>query len=937
MPMTDPSGSVPDHIFLSYSRNDDAACAALRSELERAGFGVFKDDRSIHAGDRWVSRLEQALAGCAAFVVLIGQDGVARWVGAEVQVALTRHLSPHDDSLRLPIFPILLGDTPPETLPPLLGLFQAARWSPGGPLPDGLPEAIRARASRFETGLAIEGCPFLGLGAFGPREARLFFGRREETLEALAALGDQREGNPERLDGAGAGYQRWLQVEGNSGSGKSSLVMAGLLPMIERGALWARTGFERCRVLGPMMPGQDPLAKLAEVLEAGLIADPTRRDSLARQRRLEQDERALARRLRDCREDDCAFLLIVDQFEELFTLAEAESRRAFDRLLAHALQDPDCPLLLITTVRADFLDRYELLPALQGPYNSLCKRYYLPVISGPGLREAIEGPARLAGLDVSEVTTAMLEQARDEPGALPLVENALTVLWEQRAPGSQRLSGELYRERGGLAGLLNAEADTLLDRIGWATPKGRAAALELLFGLTQINGDGRHSRRRLTREEAVEQAGAGNTALGEQVVRMLSGERPLDAPADFRRGALRLITLIKDQDQVYVDLIHETLIRARGKDASGRTIGYWPTLYDYIDAHRDRDLHRQQLTLQAAAWRRSRGLGRWWNLAGWGDRRRYARLRLARGSLEARFLAWSRWTARVQAAVLALLIGVLGESGWWATRNNLPFGYALLKPLWALGVYTPLPRMVPILAGTFTMGCLAGRDDVVKACNEDELPPHSVTIDRPFRMGATEVTFLQYDYSVWNRQRRGDPTVAYPGDSDFGRYDRPVIDVSWREAQDYLRWLSAETGEDYRLPSEAEWEYAARAGTTRAWWWGDRLGKDDANVDVNDSRGGGRKSAPVGSFKPNPWGLYDTAGNVWEWVEDAYHDSYQGAPADGAAWNGEDDALRALRGGSWSNNPDLARTVDRYRNLPDAQHYRIGFRVLSSVPMKADP
>ncbi|MFM8444323.1 MAG: toll/interleukin-1 receptor domain-containing protein, partial [Methylococcus sp.] len=524
--MTDPSAS---HLFLSYSRNDEAACAALRSELERAGFDVFKDDQSIRAGDRWVSLLEQALAGCAAFVVLIGRDGVARWIGAEVQVALTRHLSPHDDTLRLPIFPILLGDTPPETLPPLLGLFQAARWSPGMPLPDGLPEAIRARASRFETGMAIEGCPFLGLGAFGPREARLFFGRRKETLDALAALGDQREENPERLGDTGAGYHRWLQVEGNSGSGKSSLVMAGLLPMIERGALWARTGFERCRVLGPMMPGQDPLAKLAEVLEAGLVADPTRRDSLERQRRLEQDELALAYRLRDCREDCSVFLLIVDQFEELFTLAKPTSRLAFDKLLAHALQDPDCPLLLITTVRADFLDRYELLPGLQGPYNSLCKRYFLPLISGPGLREAIEGPARLAGLDVSEVTTAMLEQARDEPGALPLVENALTVLWEQRAPGSQRLSGELYQERGGLAGLLSAEADALLDRIGHAVPQGRRAALELLFGLTRINDGGRHSRRRLTREEAVDLAGAGDADLGEKVVLMLSGERPAEA------------------------------------------------------------------------------------------------------------------------------------------------------------------------------------------------------------------------------------------------------------------------------------------------------------------------------------------------------------------------------------------------------------------------
>ena len=516
----------------------------------------------------------------------------------------------------------------------------------------------------------------------------------------------------------------------------------------------------------------------------------------------------------------------------------------------------------------------------------------------------------------------------------------------------------MYRERGGLAGLLSAEADALLDRIGQAVPQGRRAALELLFGLTQINGDGRHSRRRLTREAAVEQAGAGNTALGEQVVRMLSGERTLDAPADVRRGALRLITLIKDQDQVYVDLIHETLIRAR-KDANGRPIGYWPTLYDYIEANRDRDLHKQQLTLQTAAWRQSRGLGKWWKLAGWGDRRHYRRLRLHRGSPEARFLAWSCWTARAQATLLLAVLGLFAESAWWASRNNLPFGYALLKPLWALGLYTPLPRMVTIPAGSFTMGCLAGRDVVEYACSESALPPHSVTFAQPFRMGATEVTFLQYDYSVWDRQRSGDPTVAYPVDDGFGRYDRPVINVSWRDAKDYLQWLSAKTGEEYRLPSEAEWEYAAHAGATTVWWWGDRLGKDDANVDVEGSRWGGRITAPVGSFKPNPWGLYDTTGNVWEWVEDTWHDDYRGAPVDGAAWT-EDysandfavlmglplvdgaasatdySAPRALRGGSWFNLPVNARAVDRDRLRPGDRYNHIGFRVLSSVPMTAD-
>ena len=206
----------------------------------------------------------------SAFVVLIGSDGVQRWVGAEVEIALTRHLSPHNDKERLPIFPILLAkDARPETLPPFLALFQSTRWSPTEPLPGALLEAINNRAIRLGEPRPFDGCPFLGLNAFGRGDARLFFGRRKETLEALTGLGDQRESNPESMHGSGgASYHRWLQIEGNSGAGKSSLVYAGMLPMIERGALWARTGFEHWRVLRPMMPGKDPMATLAEVLEA---------------------------------------------------------------------------------------------------------------------------------------------------------------------------------------------------------------------------------------------------------------------------------------------------------------------------------------------------------------------------------------------------------------------------------------------------------------------------------------------------------------------------------------------------------------------------------------------------------------------------------------------------------------------------------------------
>ncbi|RDE52181.1 MAG: TIR domain-containing protein [Candidatus Accumulibacter meliphilus] len=924
-----------EHVFLSYNHNDRAAAIALRAALEKAGLTVFKDDDSLRGGDRWLERLQQVLNGCSAFVVLAGRDGVRRWVGAEVQVALIRHLSPEKDEERLPIFPILLEEALPETLPPFLALFQASRWTGAGALPTGLVDAISAHAIRLDSPPAIEGCPFVGLNAFSSKDARLFFGRRRETLEALTCLGDQQQTNPEGLRGGGGGaYCRWLQIEGNSGTGKSSLVNAGMLPMIERGVLWARTGFEHWTLLGPMMPGKDPLTRLAEVVEHGLISDQGRRNMLARQQAFEGDERALAFALRDFREEPSAFLLIVDQFEELFTFADAAASKQFDALLANALQDAECPLFLISTVRADFLDHFEQLPRLQKIYNSYCKRYFLPAISEHGLREVIEQPARFAGLDVSEVSTAIIEDARDEIGALPLVENALFTLWQQRE-GQPFLSGERYRQLKGIAGMLSTQADELLRRIDGQVSGGQQRALELLLSLTRINDEGRHTRQRIAREEALMIAGDGKPAVGERVLQLLSGERRADAPAQTLTGALRLITISeesREDKRLYVDLIHETLIRARGKDEqTGKTVGYWPTLYDYIETNRDRDMLRQQLRFQAERWGKSRAVGRWWNLAGWDDLWRYRKLRVsARGADDCRFVFWSRCAAWVDLGLLLAplaLLSVIGESALWAVENKLPRSYILQKPLWLLG-YGPLPEMVEVQPGSFTMGCVPGRDDVASAkCDLGEIG-HQVTLSKAFALGKYEVTFLEYDYYVWDQKRRG-KEIEFPLDGGWGRADRPVINVSWGDATAYTQWLSEKSGKHYRLPTEAEWEYAARAGTNWPYWWGNEFVKDKSNCD-------GSQTTPVrGSYPPNPWGLHDTSGNVYEWVNDWYAPYSTDAVTD--PLGPSEGVSRALRGGSWYYNPRYCSAATR-EDL--AQHTRgngIGFRVYRGSPIESLP
>jgi hypothetical protein len=938
--------SATHTIFLSYSRTDLAAANELRTQLQAAGLDVFKDDARLHSGDRWMALLQEAVAGCHAFVVLVGQDGVQRWVGAEVEVALNRHFSPRAVAevapWRLPLHPILLGDTLPNALPPFLALFQSVRWQQGQPLPNDLKLALengRLLAPRADAKPSFEGCPYLGLGSFKLKDASIFFGRTRETLEALRYLGDQQERGPHALqlrDGSivsgnsdakgqvqGAqGYARWLQVEGHSGSGKSSLVQAGLLPMIERGALWPRTGYIHWRVLGPMVPGPEPVVRLAEALEHALVPDAAQRSMQTRLERLlspqdAQAAQALAFALRDAKQPDTAFLLLIDQFEELYTLAEAPQRQRFDALLARALTDPDCPLFVISTVRSDFVDRMpDELPALAQIVNTCCRRYLLPTISADGLREAIEGPARLAGLDVSEVTELMLEQARGEPGALPLVEHALQELWAERqppgatSPGSQaQLSRRRFVERGGLAGMLSSAADNLLVRIDNQIKGGRSAALELLLRLTRIDPAGgqapRHTRRRISRAEAVQVAGDGNDKLGQQVLQMLSGHRDAALPADNPQGSLRLVT-VEGQG---VDLIHETLLRTQAQAGQGSEDGhtapkpYWPTLYEHIARNRGRDVRRQQLAWQVEAWQGSRWWGAWRHLAGWGQIRAFSRLRLARRSVEGRFLHLSRWALGSQ-AVLLFMLAAVAESWWWAGVNNLPPSYIGHQLRWYLSLAVPALAPVPVTV------------------HISVLPTQVVSLPRVCAMGIYEVTFLEYDYFIWTTGGKL-KSDRYPKDEGWGRDQRPAINVSWTEAMAYVKWLSGQTGQIFRLPTEVEWEYAARH-INESYPWGAESPQGRANCYGCNPKGSAfsGRTAPVGSYPSGRTqdGLFDIVGNVWEWMatNDRPEDHFESG-------------VRVLRGGSWdslSGNWFSTRSDGR----PDSHDIDIGFRVCRGSP-----
>jgi formylglycine-generating enzyme required for sulfatase activity len=232
------------------------------------------------------------------------------------------------------------------------------------------------------------------------------------------------------------------------------------------------------------------------------------------------------------------------------------------------------------------------------------------------------------------------------------------------------------------------------------------------------------------------------------------------------------------------------------------------------------------------------------------------------------------------------------------------------------------PEMVWIAGGRFKIGNIQGGGD------SDEQPVHEVSIGR-FAMGRFEVTFAEYDKFAEATGR------SKPDDWGWGRGNRPVIDVSWYDATAYTEWLSQQTGQKYRLPTEAEWEYAARAGTTTKYWWGNEIGKNRAACDGCGAEWGWdakRMTAPVGSFAPYAFNLYDTVGNVWEWTCSEYENRYNGKETTcqnkaTIKTGGENQSHFVLRGGSWGSDTRWTRSADRSRRLPSARAGNEGFRV----------
>jgi formylglycine-generating enzyme required for sulfatase activity len=257
------------------------------------------------------------------------------------------------------------------------------------------------------------------------------------------------------------------------------------------------------------------------------------------------------------------------------------------------------------------------------------------------------------------------------------------------------------------------------------------------------------------------------------------------------------------------------------------------------------------------------------------------------------------------------------------------------------------PDMVVLPAGSFEMGAAENEPETLAG----EGPQHKVIIGAPFAAGQFSVTVREYLACV-SAGACNPPAWQVKGSSNSEDYEKlgsaltgddyPIVGASWNGAKKYTQWLSAKTGKSYRLLSESEFEYAARAGTATPFWWGPSITPDQANYQGSSRpyRGGGKtgvdrqKTVPVKSFQPNPWGLYQVHGNVWQWVEDCWHSTYDAdvsAPADGSAWITGDCKARVLRGGAWDGSPFHLRAAFRNYYFPTGGTATYGFRVARTL------
>jgi formylglycine-generating enzyme required for sulfatase activity/DNA-binding winged helix-turn-helix (wHTH) protein len=802
--------------------------------------------------------------------------------------------------------------------------------------------ATAAAVVAVAPGAATPAAPYRGLAAMMETDRDFFFGRDCKIVEVIRALVSE----PDRLP----------ILLGNSGVGKSSLAQAGVL------AALARQGWpDNAKDAGPwpaafhdsgswcflkLRPGTEPLKALVQPFlrtwrfEA---ADPLWVKRQAEWVQLLSDEKLSLSDLMDATErrheelqqpKPPAFFLYIDQGEELYVRAEERQRRGFSEAISRGIADPR--LYALMSLRSDFLGQLQADEAL---FSVHCK-VDVPPLRQAELREVVSRPAELLSVrfETDHLAADIAERAAadsaKEAGALPLLSYLLDDMWSKmrergdatlRAPPGGIELGRVLEERADIFLARHPKAGDLLRRV-------------LTLKLATVREDGEPTRRRALRSEFTDDEWALASELAGHPSRLLVIAAP-------------------EAGETYAEVAHEAIFRR------------WGRLREWIAAERGFFAWRSGLETARRAWQAAPDGSKQGALL-MGLALEQARTWVAERSgdipsADREFIALSGKTAqrrklKAQALVGVLALGVVAGLAGWVEHNEVdalwrsltitrPFMQAQVRPFVLTAAAERAlqpgasfrecatdqnkdycPEMVVIPGGSFTMGS----PPTEKGRSDFETPQHPVTIARPFAVAKFELTFDEWDTCA----TYGDcPQGA--SDVGWGRGRRPVINVTWEDARRYVAWLAKMTGKPYRLLTEAEYEYGARAGTRTAYPWGDKIGNGNANCGGCGSQWDKRQTAPVGSFPANPFGLFDMAGNVFEWVEDCVHPNYNGAPEDGRAWiEGGDCNTRVVRGGSWDNVPAILRSADRFGvsagrigNSTVVRNIFLGFRVARTL------
>jgi formylglycine-generating enzyme required for sulfatase activity len=906
--------------FLSYHSPDAALAVRLKTAIERRDptSSVFFAPANLRAGGFWSAQLAQELAEATAFILLVGERGVGDWQIPEYAEALDRRVKSQD-------FPVVLMLLEGQTAPGLPFLRQL-HWIV---TPDPASDKDLARLFDAASGSGSRPgelwrftSPYRGLTAMEEKDSDYFFGRKSETVEVLSVLAEATNSLPVLL--------------GNSGVGKSSIAQAGVLAALKRQAWPEDAGMStpwppalcgsRQWCFLTLRPGTDPLKALVEPFLQTWRHDTT--DPAWEERRSGWIDRLLDGKatlagLLDATERRSAelgqphppaFFLYVDQGEELYVRAEERQQRRFSQLLAAALSDPR--LRVMMSMRTDFLGRLQN----DAPLFNARRQIDIPPLREAELREVVSRPAELLSARfetealVDIITRRTAEDSIKDVGALPLLSYTLDDMWTEmvrRGDGTLRLPAQSFE----LGGVLVDRANTFL-----AAHPGDEAALRrmLTLRLATVRDDGEPTRRRASRSE-----------FSPDEWRLVS------ALADYPNRLL--VTVTPKVGETFAEVAHEAIFRR------------WDKLRDWIAAEREFLAWRGGLEAARRAWKDTpkseqneallMGLPLT-NAQSW-----LAKRAGDINEIDIDFIVLSRNAARrrrrrVQAQVGApVVLLALGSVVWWKQdflREQYIWRVVMGPSVLTVDqekanaanpgadfkeCATGCPTMVVLRADKFTMG---SPPDSEKDRSESEGPQHEVMIAKPFAVGRTEVTFAEWDVCARARDCQN------ASDSNWGREDRPVINVSWDDAKQYVAWLSKMTGKGYRLLTEAEWEYAARAGSQTRFSFGD----DEALLDQYAWYKGNseNKTQPVGKKLANAFGLHDMHGNVYEWVEDPWHDNYRGAPTDGSAWMKDgNESRRVVRGGSWGNSPRILRAAYRSSDFTDIRDNDRGFRVARTL------